>query len=135
MAEAPDPNPAEPTPEAPAAGMAEGESARAFQVAVAARAGYGLEDDCFAASGPLLVGGESAHEVAAAMNRVREAARFPERAVWAGDLAAAALIQEILRYVISRQAAAGERKGLADAASALEARLGREAERLLHDFS
>ena len=39
---------------------ATGEAARAFQVATAARAGYGIEDEHFAPTGPLAVGGESA---------------------------------------------------------------------------
>ena len=116
----------------PAAGVAE---ARAFQVAAEARAGYALEDAHFAATGPLVVDGASAQEVAAAMNRVREAARFPERAVWAGDLAAAALIQEILRYVIACQAAGGEGPALAAAAADLEQRLGGDAGRLLQSFA
>ncbi|MBN2113035.1 MAG: alpha-amylase [Acidimicrobiia bacterium] len=69
------------------------------------------------------------------MNRERQAVRYPERAVWAGDLAAAALIQEILRYVIARQAVAAEGQVLAGAAAHLEERLAGEAGRLLRDFA
>ncbi len=131
MAEAED----APVEEAAPSPIVGGEAARAFQVAAEARAGYGLADAFFAATGPLAVGGATAQEVAAAMNRVRESARFPERAVWAGDLAAAALIQEILRYVIARQAAAGDGKALEEAASDLEESLAGEADRLLQFFS
>jgi len=112
----------------------EPEAPRAFQVAREARAGYSFDDAHFAASGPLLVGVEAAQEVAAAMNRVREAARFPERAVWAGDLAAAALIQEILRYVIARRAAVTGGEALARAAEHLRGQFAAEAERLLQGF-
>ncbi|HSQ36388.1 MAG TPA: alpha-amylase family glycosyl hydrolase, partial [Acidimicrobiia bacterium] len=68
-------------------------------------------------------------------NRVREAPRFPERAVGAADLAAAALIQEILRCAVVRQAAAGEGRGMGDAAAHLRERLGAAAERLLAGFA
>ncbi|HSQ37371.1 MAG TPA: hypothetical protein VLS92_05710, partial [Acidimicrobiia bacterium] len=86
---------------------------RAFQVAALARAKYDLSDALFADTGPLVVeDAVAAQEVAAAVNRVREAPRFPERAVGAADLAAAALIQEILRCAVVRQAAAGEGRGM-----------------------
>jgi glycosidase len=111
-------------------------TARAFQVAGPARARYDLADSLFAESGPLVVGdAEAAQEVAAAMNLVREAPRFPERAVGAADLAAAALIQEILRYVIDQQAQAGEGQGMGDAAAHLRERLGEAAEGLLAGFA
>ncbi len=119
---------------APGSVLGAGE-ARAFQVAGGARTGYQLDDAYFAATGPLALGGVSAQEVAALMNRVREPARFPDRAVWAGDLAAAALIQEILRYVIARQAAAGDGRALPEAAADLQEHLAGEADRLLRSFA
>ncbi|MBS1195637.1 MAG: hypothetical protein H6R33_357, partial [Actinobacteria bacterium] len=96
-------------PPTPASETAAGpfDAPRAFQVAAPARAQYDLSDALFAETGPLVVGdAEAAREVAGAMNLVREAPRFPERAVAAGDLAAAALIQEILRYVVAGRAGA-----------------------------
>ena len=109
---------------------------RAFQVAAPARARYDLSDALFAETGPLVVeDAAAAQEVAAAVNRVREAPRFPERAVGAADLAAAALIQEILRFVVARQATAGEGRGMGDAAGHLRERLGRAAGELLTDFA
>src|SRR4030067_280695 len=56
-------------------------------------------------------GAAASQEVAAAVSRVREAPRFPERAVGAADLAAAALIQEILRCALGGPAAAGGGRG------------------------
>ena len=127
----------EPTlPATEAAATAPDGPPRAFQVAAPARAKYDLSDALFADTGPLVVeDAAAAQEVAAAVNRVREAPRFPERAVGAADLAAAALIQEILRYVVARQAAAGEGRAMADAAVFLRERLGTAAERLLAGFA
>ncbi len=125
-----------PGPEAQTAPAVPGSTARAFQVAAPARAKYDLSDALFAESGPLVVGdAEAAQEVAGAMNVVREAPRFPERAVGAADLAAAALIQEILRYVVARQAAVGEGQAMGDAAGHLRERLGGAAEHLLAGFA
>ncbi len=121
------------TPEPTSAGPP-GATARAFQVAAPARARYDLPDVLFAETGPLVVGdAQAAAELAAAINGVREAPRFPERAVGAADLAAAALIQEILRHVMGRQVGAG--RGMGDAATHVRERLGDAAEGLLAGFA
>ena len=119
-----------------AAAVASDGPPRAFQVAAPARAKYDLSDAFFSDTGPLVVeSAMAAQEVAAAVNRVREAPRFPERAVGASDLAAAALIQEVLRCVLAGQAAAGEGRGMADAGVHLRERLGEAADHLLAGFA
>jgi glycosidase len=125
-------------PGSPAAG-AEADSpvgtVRAFQVAADARTCYQLPDDLFAESGPLaLSGAASAQQLAAAMNSVRQAPLFPERAVRAGELTAAALIQEILRHVVDLQSAAGEGTDLGNARAHLQQALQERADRLLDLF-
>jgi len=98
------------------ANIGETEAARAFRVAAEARSGYGLDDEVFDPIGPLAIEDPAeARLVARSINEVREARRFPERAVSGGDVMAAALIQEILRLVVARQVAQTEGAALGDA--------------------
>ncbi|HSG80097.1 MAG TPA: alpha-amylase family glycosyl hydrolase, partial [Acidimicrobiia bacterium] len=102
-----------------------------------ARRGFGIDDGLFAPEGPLAFSdAEDAQRVAAAVNEARDVRAFPERAVHAGDLMAAALIQEVIRVVLERRAGATGDGSLAIAAEHLVADLGdREAEALLHGFA
>ncbi|MDX1690441.1 MAG: alpha-amylase family glycosyl hydrolase [Acidimicrobiia bacterium] len=84
--------------------------ARAFAVAADARSAYDLEDEYFVPEGPLAFADDlDAQELAARVNDLRRVDRYPERAVGAGDLMAAALIQEITRIVLGRRLAASDR--------------------------
>ena len=74
-----------------------GDPARAFQVSASARDRYAIDSDLFTETGPLGLGDpEAAKRLAEAVNRVRDADRFPERAVSGSELLAAALVQEAL---------------------------------------
>jgi glycosidase len=98
--------------------------ARAFGVRSDARAALGLDDDVFLDTGPLALASiDAAREVAGALNRLVDAPRYPEQAVRAGDLMAAALVQEILRLVIALQAERSGRPVLRAAADRLGERL------------
>ena len=111
--------------------------ARAFAVVSDARRSYAISDDLFVDEGPLAFATDvDALAVAAAVNEARDIHAYPERAVSAGDLMAAALIQEILRVLMDRQVAEFADRSLDAASEALTERLGAEdADALLAAFA
>jgi len=112
------------------------DAARAFQVAADARATYAIDDALFAETGPLVLSDAGAAlQLAAVMNEVRRAPYFPERSVRAGDLMAAALIQEILRYLLAAQSGGTGERALTAAAAHLEEHLGDAGTGLLEGFA
>ena len=67
-----------------------------------ARERYGFSEDVLAEGGPLQVPTfGAAQRLSGAINDVRDARRFPESAVRAGELYAAALVQEMLRLIVA----------------------------------
>ena len=87
---------------------------------------YSFDETVRASHGGLLVAGYSAAQgLAAKISTVRDAARFPEASVKAGELYAAALIQELLRRVVTQYLEANDPQLLTRAYHALEADLGR----------
>jgi glycosidase len=111
--------------------------ARAFAVVADARRSLAIDDELFAPEGPLaFTDEEDAQRLAAAVNEARETRAYPERAVSAGDLMAAALIQEVIRVVLERSAGAPGDRSLSTAAEQLAADLGeQEAKTLLRGFA
>jgi glycosidase len=109
---------------------------RAFHVRSDARSRFALEDRFFARGGPLgLLSLSDAQQLAAAINDAVDARRFPEQAVRAGELYAAALLQEILRIVVVLQMERSERPLLSDAVQRLgEGLTPEEARSLLGRF-
>ncbi len=74
---------------------------RHLHVSTLARQRYGLRGELFGLRGRLLLGDLSrAHDIAEAINGVREASRYPETAVRAGEIYAAALIHELMHALI-----------------------------------
>ena len=107
-------------------------AARAFRVGAPVRSAYELPDDLFDRIGPLAFPDPAAARAAAdAVNLRRDARRFPERAVSGGDLMAAALIQEILRFVVARQAARAGAPVMAGGLEALASAVGIDTSRRL----
>ena len=75
---------------------------REFHVSRAARERYNLDAPLFSLHGSLMLADlEAAQKVAHKINAKRDAARFPERAVRAGDLYAAGLIDEVLHLLVA----------------------------------
>ena len=75
---------------------------REFHVSRRARERYELDAPLFSLHGSLLLADlEAAQRVAHKINAKRDAARFPERAVRAGDLYAAGLIDEVLHLLVA----------------------------------
>ena len=75
---------------------------REFHVSRAARERYELDAPLFSLHGSLMLADlEAAGRVAHKINAKRDAARFPERAVRAGDLYAAGLIDEVLHLLVA----------------------------------
>ena len=75
---------------------------REFHVSRRARERYELDAPLFSLHGSLLLADlEAAQKVAHKINAKRDAARFPERAVRAGDLYAAGLIDEVLHLLVA----------------------------------
>ena len=67
-----------------------------------ARQRYGFSEDFLAEGGPLQVPTfTAAQRLSGTINEVRDARRFPESAVRAGELYAAALVQEMLRLIVA----------------------------------
>ena len=67
-----------------------------------ARERYGFPEEMLAEGGPLQVPTfGAAQRLSGTMNDVRDARRFPESAVRAGELYAAALVQEMLRLIVA----------------------------------
>ncbi len=109
---------------------------RAFQVSAAARARYGIDAAFFAETGPLvLADAGAAQSLADAMNRTRDAERFPERGVRGSDLLAGALVQEAMRRVIEAWGSGVQGGAMAFARRHLEQQLGEDADRLLLSFA
>ena len=75
---------------------------REFHVSRSARERYELDAPLFSLHGSLMLADlEAAQRVAHKINAKRDAARFPERAVRAGDLYAAGLIDEVLHLLVA----------------------------------
>ena len=75
---------------------------REFHVSRASRERYDLDAPLFSLHGSLMLADlEAAQRVAHKINAKRDAARFPERAVRAGDLYAAGLIDEVLHLLVA----------------------------------
>ncbi len=75
---------------------------REFHVSRNARERYELDAPLFSLHGSLMLADlEAAQRVAHKINAKRDAARFPERAVRAGDLYAAGLIDEVLHLLVA----------------------------------
>ena len=73
-----------------------------------ARERYGFSDELFSEHGNLVLEDFSAAQrVAQRINERRDAARYPESAVSAGELYAAGLVQELLRLLVSIYSARG----------------------------
>ncbi len=87
---------------------------------------YGFADEVRAEQGQLqVVDYPAAQGLAATINRVRDAEHFPESAVRASELYAAALVQEMLRLIVAGYLATTSADAVARAYAQLEARLGR----------
>jgi glycosidase len=97
---------------------------------------YGFPDDARAEQGQLRVADYSAAQrLAETINRTREVDRFPESAVRAGELYAAALVQELLRLIVANYLRATDPDALTRAYTQLETQLGRtEFERTLAHY-
>jgi glycosidase len=74
---------------------------REFHISRAARQRYEVEDSLFSVHGTVVFANvTAATKLAYKMNQVRDATRYPEMAVKAGDLYAAGLLDEILHLVV-----------------------------------
>ena len=92
----------------------------------AAGARYGFPDDARTEGGQLAVPDyRAAQRLSDTVNRMRGADRFPESAVRAGELYAAALVQETLRLVVATYLSTTDAGALSRAYESLEAQLGR----------
>jgi hypothetical protein len=97
-----------------------------FHVSRQARDRYGFDDTLFSLSGNVIFANLAAsREFAERMNRVRDAARHPERAIHPGALSAMGLIDEALHAVVA-QYRQRYPNAMNDALSWLGARLGAE---------
>jgi glycosidase len=74
---------------------------REFHISRAARQRYEVEESLFSIHGTVVFANiTAATKLAYKMNQIRDAARYPETAVKAGDLYAAGLLDEILHLVV-----------------------------------
>ena len=89
--------------------------------------------ESFAFAAPTFSEAARARELAARLNTARDLENQPERAVRAGRLAAAALLDELFAAVIARYAEEVEADALEDAASFLDANLGEVDTQFLFD--
>ncbi len=91
-----------------------------------AQARYAFDDAVRAEHWGLLVANSrEAQGLAAHINRVRDAVRFPETSIKGGELYASALIQELLRRVVARYLEVNDPQLLTRAYRTLERSLGR----------
>ena len=99
---------------------------REFHVSRAARERYGVDDALFSLTGNVVIADfRAARELAHRINQRRDAARFPERAVSAGQLNAVGLIDEFAHLLVARYRRLSNPRLLADALEDLEAAIGR----------
>jgi len=97
-------------------------------LAHSARERYSLPDELLSAHGNLVVRDyAAAQRVAHTMNARRDAERFPESAVRAGELYAAALLQEMLRLIVASYLVEVDKGALNRAYAHLEETLGEDA--------
>ena len=94
-------------------------------LSASAKTRYGFAEDILGAQGALQIETfASAQTLSQTINEVRDARRFPESAVRAGELYAAALVQEMLRLIVADYLASRP-DALARATAQLESELGR----------
>jgi glycosidase len=99
---------------------------REFHISRQARERYGFDAALFSLTGNVVFADfRAAREFAHRMNQRREAARFPERAVSAGQLNAMGLIDELAHLLVARYRRHSNPRLLADALADLEAAIGR----------
>lgn len=110
---------------------------RELHVIRAARERYQLEQALFTLHGTVIFADfQAAQQVAHKMNQVRDAARFPEQAVRAGELYAAGLIDEVLHLLFAQYRENVNPNVLADASAHLAETLGeKELNKALRYFS
>ena len=93
-----------------------------------ARERYGFPDELFSEHGNLVLEDFSAAQrVAQRINERRDAARYPESAVSAGELYAAGLVQELLRLLVSIYLQEVDKEAIRRAYAQLERSLGEKA--------
>ena len=98
----------------------------ALPLRASAQTRYGFAGEMRAEQGQLQVADYGvAQGLAATINRVRDAEQFPESAVRAGELYAAALVQEMLRLIVAGYLDATNADALTRAYAQLETQLGR----------
>jgi glycosidase len=96
-----------------------------FHVSRLSRDRYGFEESLFSTSGNVIFADFSAaRRFADKMNKVRNAARYPDRAVKASDINAMGLIDEVLHYVIELYRRSINPHAISEAYSHSSARLG-----------
>jgi glycosidase len=101
---------------------------REFHVSRRARERYRFDASLFSLTGNVVLADfRAARDLAHRMNQARDAARFPERSVSAGQLNAMGLIDEFAHMLVATYRRASSPRLLADALDALEADLGRAA--------
>jgi Alpha amylase, catalytic domain len=113
-----------------------GEPTVEFHVARGARDRYAIDEPWFSLTGNLLIADlATSRRLASRINRDRDAAGRPDRAVHAGQLHAMGLIDEILHYVTGLYRSRVTRDAFARALAAIETRIGSDAlDRLLIRF-
>jgi glycosidase len=96
-----------------------------FHISRRSRDRYGFEESLFSTSGNVIFADFSAaRRFADKMNKVRNAARYPDRAVKASDINAMGLIDEVLHYVIELYRRNINPHAISEAYSHSSARLG-----------
>ena len=110
---------------------------REFHISRTARDTYGVDAELFSISGHVLFADiRSARTLSMRINAVRRAALHPDRAVYAGDVYAMGLIDEVFHYVIGLYLEQYGRSVMAQLEEHLVATLGAASlDRLLHSFS
>ena len=99
---------------------------REFHVSRQARERYGIDEALFSLTGNVVIADfRAARELAHRINQRRDAERFPERAVSAGQLNAMGLIDEFAHLLVARYRRRSNPRLLADALADLEAAIGR----------
>jgi len=101
---------------------------REFHVSRRARERYRFDASLFSLTGNVVLADfRAARDLAHRMNQARDAARFPERSVSAGQLNAMGLIDEFAHMLVATYRRTSSPRLLAEALEALEADLGRSA--------
>jgi glycosidase len=105
-----------------------GQVAREFHLSRAARTRYAVEDTLFGVRGRAIFADiDAARRLAERINEVRQARRFPELAVRAGEIYAAGLLHELQHLLISAEREPRQQSAISRALAGAEAKLGAEA--------